>query len=116
MLTHEHVQTARDFLEASDREFTAGDHLQASEKLWGAAAHALMAAMQERGWPGTTHRALTFSAERLTREYDDRSIREGFIAADKFHRNFYHDFMEEFEMDADRPRVNDFVERVLALK
>ena len=115
MLTHEHAQTARDFLGASDREFDAGDHLQASKKLWGAAAHALMAAMQERGWSGTTHRALSFSAQRLAREYDDPSIGYGFSLAEKFHRNFYHDFMEEFEMDADRPRVHDFVERVLAL-
>lgn len=116
MLTHEHVQTARDFLEASDREFSAGDHLQGSEKLWGAAAHALMAAMQELGWSGTTHRALTFSAERLAREYDDAEIRAGYIAADKFHRNFYHDFMEEYEMDLYRTVVREFVERVLALE
>ena len=103
MLTHEHAQTARDFLEAS-------------EKLWGAAAHAMMAAMQERGWSGTTRRALSFSAQRLAREYDDPSIGYGFSLAEKFHRNFYHDFMEEFEMDADRPRVHDFVIRVLALE
>ena len=116
MLTHGHSQTARDFLEASDREFAAGDHLQASEKLWGAAAHALMAAMQERSRSGTTHRALSFSAQRLAREYDDPSIGYGFSLAEKFHRNFCHDFMEEFEMDADRPRVREFVERVLALE
>ncbi len=116
MLTHEQAQTARDFLEASDREFAAGDRLQASEKLWGAAAHALMAVMQERGWSGTSHRALSFSAQRLAREYDDHSIGDEFGLAEKFHRNFYHDFMEDFEMDADRPRVHDFVERVLALE
>ncbi len=116
MLTHEHVQTARDFLEASDREFAAGDHLQGSEKLWGAAAHAVMAAMQQRGWSGTTHRALKFSAEQLAREYDDRSIREGFIAAEEFHRNFYNDSMEDYQMDLDRPVVRDFVARILALE
>ena len=116
MLTHEHAQTARDFLEASDREFADGDYLQASEKLWGAAAHALMAAMQERGWSGTSHRALSFSAERLTREYDDPAIRAGFVAADRFHRNFCHDFMEDYDFDMGRPIVRDFVERVLALE
>ena len=116
MLTHEHAQTARDFLEASDREFMAGDYLQASEKLWGAAAHALMAAMQERGWPGTTHRALSFSAERLAREYEDAEIRAGFVTADRFHRNFYHDFMEDYDFVIGRPIVREFVERVLALE
>ena len=50
-MEHEdHRQTARDFLTASDREFLDGDHLQASEKLWGAATHAVMAAAVERNW------------------------------------------------------------------
>ena len=94
----------------------AGDRLQASEKLWGAAAHALMSAMQERGWPGTTHRALSFSAERLAREYDDSAIRAGFVTADRFHRNFYHDFLEDYDFVIGRPVVREFVERVLALE
>ena len=116
MQTREYVQKAWDFLEAGERDCAAADHLRASILLWEAAAHALMAAMQERGWSGTTHRALSFSAQRLAREYDDPSIGSGFSLAEKFHRNFYHDFMEEFEMDVDRPRVHDFVERVLTLE
>ena len=36
MAVEEHRATALAFLDASDREFDAGDVLQASEKLWGA--------------------------------------------------------------------------------
>ena len=46
----EHAQTAREFLEASDREFAAGDILQGSERLWGAFSHAMTAISQDRGW------------------------------------------------------------------
>ncbi len=35
MAAEEHRETALAFLDASDREFDAGDVLQASEKLWG---------------------------------------------------------------------------------
>ena len=115
MLTQEHTQTAQDFLIASDREFAAGDILQGSEKLWGAAAHALMAVMQERGMSGNSHRALRFQAEALSREYSDYRISRGFIAADMFHRNFYNDFMDDHDMEDNRPIVHDFVERVLSL-
>ena len=115
LLTQEHAQTAREFLKASDREFDAGDHLQASEKLWGAAAHALMAARQERGISGNSHRALRFHAEKLAWKYGDPDIRLGFHIADKFHRNFYNDFMDDSEYELDRPIVHDFVERVLSL-
>ena len=35
--------------------------------------------------------------------------------AEKFHTNFYHDFMQDFEIDGDRARVRDFVVRLLSL-
>ena len=38
MLPHEHAQTALEFLEKADQHFADGDQIQASEKLWGAAA------------------------------------------------------------------------------
>ena len=115
MLTDDHAQTALDFLAASDQEFADGDRLQASEKLWGAATHALMAAAQRRGWPHGSHYALKEAAERLSDKHDDIRIELEFLAAEKFHRNFYHDYMADFELDSDRPKAHDFVHRVLAL-
>ena len=113
--THEHAQTAREFLTAADREFAADDLVQASEKLWGAAAHAVMAVALQRGWDHRSHRSLKNAVIRLSREQDDPLIEAHFLAAEKFHRNFYHDDMEDYERDADRPLVERFVERILAL-
>ena len=115
MLMEDHAQTALDFLEASDQEFADGDRLQASEKLWGATSHALMAIAQQRGWADGSHYALRAAAERLADEYDDFRIELEFAHAEKFHRNFYHDNMADFEIDHDRPIVHDLVHRVLAL-
>ena len=39
-------------------------------------------------------------------------ILAGFLSAEKFHRNFYHYFMEEFEYPVDRQVVRDFVARL----
>ena len=111
----QHGQTARDFLEASDREFAAGDHLQASEKLWGAASHAVIAVALQRDWPCRSHRALSNAVDRLSRETGERQLEAGFSIAEKFHRNFYHDEMPDYEISRDRPLVRDFVDRVLAL-
>lgn len=115
MLADDHSQTALDFLSASDREFAAGDRLQGSINLWYAATHAMTAAAQRQGWPHDGHRSLKEAAERLTDEYDDIRIELQFLAAEKFHRNFYHDNMADFELASDRPKVHDFVRRVLAL-
>ncbi len=109
----EHVQTARAFLEASDREFEAGDELQASEKLWGAAAHALRAVMRTEGQSSGTHRNLRIEAERLATERGDPAIRIGFLTAEQFHANFYHGFMEDFQIDDGRQAVREFVERLM---
>ena len=115
MLTGSHIETARDFLEASDREFADGDRLQGSEKLWGAASQAVMAVAQERNWQYRTHRSLKNAVQVLTDETGDYTLQAGFLAAEKFHKNFYHDEMEDFEIDNDRPIVHLFVGRMLGL-
>ena len=115
MHTRDHLRTAREFLTAADREFEAGDHLQASEKLWDAACHALTAVALQRNWPHGSHRALKKAAQLLVDETGDMALLAGFVSAEKFHANFYHDFMEDFDLDADRPTVKNFVERLLVL-
>ena len=116
MLVQEHAQTAQEFLGVSDHEFMAGDNLQASEKLWGAASHAVMAAAQQRGL--AIHKAPrpqgSSSTSSLKRQVI-HSIVAGFIAAQQFHANFYHDFIEDYDYDDDRAVVKDFINRVLTL-
>jgi uncharacterized protein (UPF0332 family) len=115
MLVQEHVQTAREFLEAADREFAAGDVLQGSEKMWGAASHAVMAVAQQRGWPYGSHRALIMAVRRLAEEYDAPILRAEFGMAEMLHANFYHGFMEDYQLDNTRELARDFVGRALAL-
>ena len=115
LIKDEHVQTAQDFLRKSDGYFAEGDVLQGSEKLWGAAAHALTAVAQQRGWRYGNHNTLRQAALRLADEMKDERIRLGLLVAEKFHANFYHDFMEDSELDVNRPDAQRFVARMLAL-
>ena len=115
MTPAEHIETAKQFLADSDREFLDGDELQASEKLWGAASHAVMAIAEQRGLPYRNHKELKLATQTLAGEYNDTFFREGFSVAEKFHANFYHGFMEDFELSGDRPIVREFTARVLEL-
>ena len=115
MTAVEHAQTAREFLVVADREFAGGDYLRGSEKLYGAATQAIIAICQQRGWRYQSHRAMKNAVTNLAREYDDAGISGGFLAAENFHRNFFHDHMEDYEIEADRPLVHHFVIRMLAL-
>ena len=114
MLIQDHIQTAYDFLDHAGRFLAEGDRLQCSEKLWGAAAHALTVVITERGWRDSSHRDLRNAAERLTEEYNDLNIRAGFLAAQDFHWNFYHGFMDFPDIEFNLPLVRDFVDRILA--
>ena len=117
MLTTDHAQTAEGFLADSDREFDAGDTLQASEKLWGAAAHAIMAVAQQRGLDHGTHRALINAARTIAdavgSELIQAEMRLGISAAQHFHSNFYNRTMEPEDIEYDRPLVHRYVALML---
>lgn len=120
MTTEEHVATARTFLEQSEREFTEGDILQGSEKLWGAVSHATSAAAKQRGWPTDSHRDLVNAARGLAEEKDDRFLDLAFRLARNFHTNFYgnghfNPFREPEHLNGDRDIVTEYIHRVLAI-
>ena len=115
MEREDHGRQAQEFLAASDNEFDAGDPLQASEKLWGAATHAVMAVAMQLDWPCRTHRSLSNVVRRLEQETGELYLTAGFGVARKFYMNFYHDEMQDYEIESDRPSVHRFVHRMLAL-
>ena len=115
MLATEHVQLARQFLVDADREFDAGDHFQASEKLWGAASHMVIAEMHRRGIKQSGHKAMIDAVESIAAEEEDPLLSEHFARAESLHANFYHGFMEPDDVLRYRGRVHQFVDRMAEL-
>ena len=109
------IDQAVAFLAQADREFDAGDRRQGSEKLYGAATQVVIAAAKQRGWQYRSHRATKNAVIRLESEYQDPLLIAGFLAAEKFHKNFFHDEMEDYEIIADQPIVRRFVNRLVTL-
>ena len=103
MRYEEHIQTAREFLGKSDRYFADGDRLQGSEKLWGAAAHAVLAAARIRGMRLGRHSRLREMADSLSREMGEPLIAADFDSAERFHANFYHGYMSDYDLALERP-------------
>ena len=115
MTIAERTHAALAFLEDAEREFAAGDVRQASEKLWGAATDAITAVALERGWNHASHRDMKNAVQRLAVEQDDPLLHAQFAAVEKFHINFFHDALEDHEIEADKPIARAFVHRTLAL-
>ncbi len=111
----QHVTLARKFLEDAEREFAAGDELQGCEKLWGATSQSLMAVAKQRRWRSGKSNNRADVVERLAEELQDTSLESEFVAAEKLHANFYHDFMEEPELTRTRRIANRFTLRILEI-
>ena len=115
MLVTEHVEVALRFLAQADREYDVGDVLQASEKLWGAAAHVVIAEMQRRDIKTSGHRAMVLAIAEIADDVNDADLEDEFAAAGALHANFYHGFMGGSEFEKNRMIVRGFVDRMLEL-
>jgi hypothetical protein len=97
------------FLEKAEEALAEYDLVQASEKLWGAAAQAVKAAAESRGWSHNGHRELFDVVNRLAQEYDDPKLRDLFQIANSLHINFYENWLTKEYIDDGVARTHEFI-------
>ena len=102
-------------LERSREEFAGGNPMIASEMLWGAAAHSILAIATERGWHKDSHGAIKNAARRVSREMGDDRMLTYVDSAEKLHENFYHNTLNAREIAKRRGQAEKLVPRLLAL-
>ena len=85
----EYRSAAVHLLEQARQELDRGDVRQASEKGWGAAAQAVKALAEDRGWQHKSHAALFNAVSRLARESGNDDLKSLFHVANSLHSNFY---------------------------
>lgn len=94
MTTYTHYRSAAvQLLEQSRMELSQGDTRQASEKGWGAAAQAVKAVAETRGWEHRNHAALFRAVSRLAEETGNDDLDRLFGAANSLHGNFYENWL-----------------------
>ena len=86
-----HAVHSRRMLEHAAEMIAQGDRLQASEKIWGAAAHRLKEIAAEREWPNRSHADGWAIIGHIADQSGDQRIDELFAAASDTHQNFYED-------------------------
>ena len=108
-----HAQMSRRFLEHARIQLSEGDRIQAAEKVWGAAAHALKAVGEQRGWIHDRHPNIFDIGEHLGLEFGRFDQFSRYLAqAEYMHRNFY---LNGWSEDAIRSALADVEEFVGAL-
>ena len=113
--TEYHNATARDFVARARLYLAEDDLLQASEKGWGAAAQAVKAVAEARGWPHDGHRQLFTTINRLAQETGDRRLSMLFHVANALHVNFYDGLMPRETVEDGVSQVAELVEKLEAL-
>lgn len=87
---------ARQFLREADANFILDEHLDGAERMWDAAAHAIMSVCLRRNWLHQSRQDLNIAVTRLAeelrsngRETDALCIDAGYVIARNSHINFY---------------------------
>ena len=82
-------EISRHLLEQAQEELDKGDILQASDKVWGATAHAVKAVCQRMGWNHHAHNHLRAAASYISSEFGRDDLRLAFGYLESLHTNYY---------------------------
>ena len=113
--TERYLRTSRQFIVQAQEEFDRGDMLQASEEAWGAAAQAVKATAEQRGWEHNSHARLFENVKRVSRETGDSELHDLFHVANSLHQNFYEGWQTDDSVRRGILRVKILVDRLTAL-
>lgn len=108
--------SAAGLLEQARAELAAGDVRQASEKGWGAAAQAVKAVAESRGWEHRNHGALFRVASRLATETDDENIHRWLHTASSLHVNFYENWLDPDAVSVGLNDIDQLVRRLATIE
>ena len=99
-------EISRHLLRQAQDELEKGDILQASDKVWGATAHAIKAACQRMGWNHHAHNHLSAAANYIASGLNRDDLMEAFGFLEAMHTNFYEHQEHQKEADQVRLEVN----------
>jgi len=89
-----------------------GDYVQASEKLWGAAAEIVKVVAAKRGVELRTHGDLWEFVAKLRTELEDPELSRLFLQANYLHQNFYEGILPPEAVTDGAEAVKKFIDKL----
>ena len=90
---NKHAELSRWCIDQADNYLRLRNNIQASEKGWGAAAQALKAIAEERGWNHGSHTLIVDVVQQVADEEGRPDLVAKFGLAQALHTNFYEDWL-----------------------
>ena len=108
-------EISRRLLEQAQEELDKGALLQASDKVWGATAHAVKSVCQRMGWNHHAHNHLRAAANYIASQLrrDDLTLAFGYL--ESLHANYYEHRREADEIRAGIASAATYIRDLLAL-
>lgn len=103
------------YLKEADELLAKGDYVQASEKLWGAAAEMIKAIAAKRGLGLGTHRSIGVFLAKLDTKLPEWRLPDGYAHANNLHVNFYEDHLPPDLMLKSAAAVKKFIDKLRRL-
>ena len=108
-------EISRRLLQQAQDELDKGDVLQASDKVWGATAHAIKSVCQRMGWNHHAHNHLSAAANYVASGLNRDDLMEAFGFLEAMHSNFYEHQKEADQVRLEVSRAAYFVREFTAL-
>ena len=89
-----HIEPSQGFMLQAESALIAGDEIQACEKAWGAAVHAVKSVAEQNRWRYDTHPALFRAVNNIVRMSGDPEILALFSAAIVLRQNCYERWLD----------------------
>ncbi len=112
---NKYAAMSREYMDRAEDYLRQGDLKQASEKSWGAAACALKAIADRRGWLHQSHSLLFDISGQISEELGKPDLRDMFAVARSMHQNFYENWYQEDEVEHGVGRVRDYLAELQAV-
>lgn len=95
-----YAQLSQRLLKHAQEQLALGDTVQASEKAYGAVAHAVKACGELRGWNHYNHYRVGLTLDQLREEWNDPSLVTLHMAVKALHDNFFEYEMSTVQVNA----------------
>jgi hypothetical protein len=110
--TELYLRLSEKYLREAEELLAKGDHVQASEKAWGAAAQMVKALVAKEGRMLGSHGELHREVSRIVKETGDDELRRLWQSAGMLHQNFYENWLPQEMVEGNIRDVRRFVEKM----
>ena len=108
-------EISRHLLQQAQAELDKGDILQASDKVWGATAHAVKSVCQRMGWNHHAHNHISAAVNYIAAELNRDDLLSAFGYLEAMHTNYYEHQKEAYQVRVQVDNAGYFVRELASL-